>query len=96
MSRTKIEDLSIERTLNQNETDQVIGAGGWAHFGPHGGGLHWGGGHVHWGRRRRRRYPRWHDTTHWDYHPGGFHRHGNHFHYVPGHYHLHRSGHWHY
>ncbi len=36
----------------------------------------------------------WHDTSHYDYHPGGLQRHGNHFHYVPGHYDLHRTGHW--
>lgn len=39
--------------------------------------------------------PRWHDTTHYDWHPGGWQRHGNHFDYVPGHYDLHRTGHWH-
>jgi hypothetical protein len=39
--------------------------------------------------------PVWHDTTHYDYHPGGFVPHGNHYHYIPGHYDLHRSGHWH-
>jgi hypothetical protein len=37
----------------------------------------------------------WHDTTHYDYHPGGFQRHYDHFHYVPEHYDLHPSGHWH-
>jgi hypothetical protein len=36
---------------------------------------------------------RWHDTSHFDYHPGGFARHYNHYHYVPGHYDFHRSGH---
>lgn len=41
------------------------------------------------------RPPVWHDTTHLDYHPGGFVPHRNHFHYVPGHYDVHRSGHWH-
>lgn len=44
---------------------------------------HWGGSHY------------WHDTSHWDYHPGSFVRHRNHYHYVPGHYDLHRDGHWH-
>jgi hypothetical protein len=39
--------------------------------------------------------PRWHDTSHYDYHPGSFQRHRNHFHYVPGHDDLHRSGHFH-
>jgi hypothetical protein len=41
------------------------------------------GGHSHW-----------HDTTHLDYHPGGFVRHRNHYHYVPGHYDVHHDGHW--
>ena len=41
------------------------------------------------------RAPVWHDTTHYDYHPGGYVPHGNHIHYVPGHYDLHRSGHYH-
>lgn len=45
----------------------------------------WGGGHAHW-----------HDTTHYDYHPGEFVRHRNHFHHVPGHYDLHEEGHWDY
>ena len=39
--------------------------------------------------------PYYHNTTHYDYHPGGVVRHRNHFHYVPGHYDLHRTGHWH-
>ncbi len=47
----------------------------------HGGGYH-GGGHV------------WHDTSHYDYHPGEFVRHRNHYHYVPGHYDYHETGHW--
>lgn len=37
----------------------------------------------------------WHDTSHLHYHPGGVVRHRNHFHVVPGHYDVHRSGHWH-
>jgi hypothetical protein len=41
-------------------------------------------------------YPRWHDTSHFDYHGPSLRRHGNHFHVQPGHYHLHRSGHVHY
>jgi hypothetical protein len=36
-----------------------------------------------------------HDTSHYDYHPGQLYRHGNHLHYQPGHYDLHRTGHWH-
>ena len=37
----------------------------------------------------------WHDTSHLHYHPGGYVRHRGHFDYVPGHYDVHRSGHWH-
>lgn len=37
----------------------------------------------------------WHDTTHLDYHPGEFVRHRGHYHYVPGHYDVHETGHWH-
>ena len=40
-------------------------------------------------------YPVYHDTTHYDYHPGSFVPHGGHYHYVPGHYDLHRTGHFH-
>jgi hypothetical protein len=74
--------------------------GGHGHF-------HGGHGHIHsyhghghgwhggYGVYRPYYGPTWHDTTHFDYHPGYHWRHGNHFHYEPGHYHLHRSGHWH-
>ncbi len=37
----------------------------------------------------------YHDTSHWDYHPGTVVPHGNHYHYIPGHYDYHRQGHWH-
>jgi hypothetical protein len=47
-----------------------------------------GGGHGHGGHR-------WHDTSHYDYHPGEYVRHRNHYHYVPGHYDWHQTGHWH-
>jgi hypothetical protein len=43
----------------------------------------------------RYRPPVYHDTTHFDYHPPTVYRHGSHYHVVPGHYDLHRSGHWH-
>jgi hypothetical protein len=42
----------------------------------------------------RRGHSHWHDTSHYDYHPGSFQRHYNHYHYVPGHYDRHYSGHW--
>lgn len=41
------------------------------------------------------RSPSYHDTTHLDYHPPTLYRHGSHYHVMPGHYDLHRSGHWH-
>jgi len=37
---------------------------------------------------------RWHDTSHYDYQPGGYYRHRNHYRYVPGHYDFHREGHY--
>jgi len=37
----------------------------------------------------------YHDTTHFDYHAPSFQRHGNHIDFVPGHYDLHRTGHFH-
>lgn len=59
-------------------------AGGW--------GRGWYGGHRHYGHYHSPRV--WHDTSHFDYHPGGYVRHYNHYHYVPGHYHYHGTGHW--
>src|SRR5688500_115038 len=44
---------------------------GHGHHGYHGWG---GGGHV------------WHDTSHWDYHPGELVPHYDHYHYIPSHY----------
>lgn len=40
--------------------------------------------------------PRWHDTSHYDYHPTTVVPHGNHYHVIPGHYDYHQTGHWHY
>lgn len=37
----------------------------------------------------------YHDTTHLDYHPPELIRHGNHYDIQPGHYDVHRTGHWH-
>jgi hypothetical protein len=54
------------------------------------------GGWSSTGCENFRPQPVWHDTTHWDYHPGTFRPHGNHVHYVPGHYHRHQTGHWDY
>ena len=41
------------------------------------------------------RRPYYHDTSHYDYHPTTIQRHRDHYHIIPGHYHLHRTGHWH-
>ncbi len=41
------------------------------------------------------RRPVYHDTSHLDYHAPSINRHGNHYDYVPGHYDVHRTGHWH-
>jgi hypothetical protein len=48
--------------------------------------------HGGWGGHRSHRV--WHDTSHYDFHPGGYERHYNHYHYVPSHYDFHRDGHW--
>lgn len=50
------------------------------------GGFH--GRHGHHGHHH------WHDTSHWDYHPGGFVPHYDHYDYVPGHWDWHQEGHW--
>ena len=53
---------------------------------------HYGHSYHHRWHGRHRGY---HDTTHFDYHPPEIRRHGFHYDYIPGHYDLHRSGHWH-
>ncbi|MFT5304165.1 MAG: hypothetical protein ACI87E_004208 [Mariniblastus sp.] len=37
----------------------------------------------------------YHNTGHYDYHPGSYVRHGNHYDYQRGHYDYHNTGHWH-
>ena len=65
---------------------------GWQGYGNRGFGY---GGHFH-GRQGGYYRPHYdyHDTSHFDYHPGTIRRHFNHYDYVPGHYHFHRQGHW--
>ena len=48
---------------------------------------------YHPGHRARYHYD-WHDTSHFDYIPGGYVRHGNHLDYVPGRYVYHQEGHY--
>ncbi|MDG2223960.1 MAG: hypothetical protein P8L85_21445 [Rubripirellula sp.] len=45
---------------------------------------------THYGRR-----PYYHDTTHHDWHRTEVSRHRNYYHVRPGHWDVHRSGHWH-
>jgi hypothetical protein len=67
---------------------------GWnSHYGSHGG-YGWRRNFGHRNHYSPRVHRTWHDTSHYDYHPGQFVRHGNHFHSQPGHYDLHRTGHW--
>jgi hypothetical protein len=51
---------------------------------------HVGHGHGHHGHGHHR----WHDTSHWDYYPGGYVRHYDHYDYVPPHWDWHQEGHW--
>ena len=97
MSRVKIENLPIERTLEGEEGSGVVGGRRRhrhhrrrisLHFGGHGGGVHWGGGGVHWGHGG---HGSWHDTSYW--HRGRTVIHGNHLHHMPGHWHD--EGHFH-
>jgi hypothetical protein len=60
------------------------------YYGSYYGGRHWCPHNYHGG------YRVWHDTSHYDYHPGEFVRHRNHYHYIPGHYDWHEDGHWDY
>ncbi|MGB7344501.1 MAG: hypothetical protein WBD20_09830 [Pirellulaceae bacterium] len=51
----------------------------------------------HYGARYAPSYSsrRFHDTSHYHYHPTEVRRHGNHYDVIPGHYDLHRTGHFH-
>jgi hypothetical protein len=48
-----------------------------------------------YGHRSHYGHGSYHDTSHYDYHPTEIRRHGNHYDVMPGHYDLHRTGHWH-
>lgn len=56
-------------------------------FGGYGGG--YAGGHGGYARA-----PVFHDTTHYDYHRPSIQFHRGHVHVTPGHYDVHRTGHW--
>ena len=75
---------------------------GWGHGHGHSGHVYQPVAPSHWGHGHQTHYPNfgwqqptYHDTTHLDYHAPTIRRHGNHFHVQPGHYDVHRSGHWH-
>ncbi len=53
-----------------------------------------GGGYGHQSHHGHGGHGSWHDTSHYDYHPGGYVRHYDHYDYVPGHYDFHQEGHW--
>ncbi len=63
------------------------GYSGYSGYGGHSGygGYPSYGGHGH---------SSWHDTSHLDYHGPSLVPHRGHFDYVPGHYDVHRTGHW--
>lgn len=49
---------------------------------------------VYYGRGGGGHHGHWHDTSHYDFHSGGYERHYDHYHYVPSHYDWHQDGHW--
>lgn len=65
------------------------------HYGHYGHGYHSYHPGYYGHRSHHGHHGYYHDTTHLDYHPPQIVPHGNHYDYVPGHYDLHRSGHWH-
>ena len=75
---------------------EARGCRSYSHYGGHG--VHYGGRGLHigfFGPRAFGGFPVWHDTTHLHWHPSHFRRHGDHYDYIPGHYDVHRTGHWH-
>jgi hypothetical protein len=72
--------------------------GGYGHRSSYGGSGHgygYGQGYrMGWGGHQG--HSDFHDTSHYDVHPGGYQRHYNHFDYVPTHYDYHRQGHFDY
>lgn len=99
MSRVKIEDLTIHRTLENEQSEHIIGAG--AQFVITGRSGPWGSqyqhDHQHYGNSwdSWSSSGTWHDTSHFDYTPGYYWQHGDHVHYEPGYWNYHQTGHWH-
>jgi hypothetical protein len=84
--------LGFTATANAHDHFDGYNGGYGGYNGSYGG---YGAGYGGYGYGPQYSAPRWHDTSHFDYHPGTFYQHGNHFHYQPGHYDFHRTGHWH-
>ncbi|MCA9246117.1 MAG: hypothetical protein KDA42_03350 [Planctomycetales bacterium] len=82
--------VSIAMSATADTAQAAHGHGGWGiQIGNGHCGNYWGGG-GYWNGPAHS----WHNTSHWDYHPGGWQPHGNHFDYVPGHWDYHQTGHW--
>jgi hypothetical protein len=77
-------NVGVSPTQNYGYSNFNSGFGGYHHGAGYGGYQSYGG-HVH---------RSWHDTTHLDYHAPSLVPHRGHFDYVPGHYDVHRTGHW--
>jgi hypothetical protein len=65
------------------------GGGDYGGYGRYPQSTYWGGGWSGYGGNL------WHDTTHFDYHRGGYERHYNHYDYRCGHFDVDSSGHFH-
>ncbi len=104
MKKLMIASVVVAGLALSGETSTAEAANFGIHFGH--GGVHFGHGGVHvdighryHGHRyhgHRGGHYDWHDTSHFDYVPGRYRRHGNHYHYTPGRYYYHRSGHYDY
>lgn len=91
--------MASHRHHHHHGGSSFYGNVGGVHFGYSRGGYGYGGGYgggYGYGYQPIYRAPVWHDTSHYHYTPSSVVPHGDHYHVLPGHYDLHRSGHWHY
>ncbi|MFP6611249.1 MAG: hypothetical protein VB835_02975 [Pirellulales bacterium] len=99
MKKLMIASVVVAGLALSGETSTAEAADFGIHFGH--GGVHVGHGSVRVGIGSGHRghyggHYDWHNTSHFDYVPGRYRRHGNHYHYTPGRYYYHRSGHYDY
>ena len=99
MKKLMIASVVVAGLAVSGETSTAEAADFGIHFGH--GGVHVGHGSVRVGiggghRGHYGGHYDWHNTSHFDYVPGRYRRHGNHYHYTPGRYYYHRSGHYDY